>query len=53
MKSTVNPKLLSYEYKTSVNEEEKVEISFAGSDLLSVLGDETFIISSAKVSSIT
>ena len=51
MKSTVNPKLLSYEYKTSVNEEEKVEISFAGSDLLSVLGDETFIISSAKVSS--
>lgn len=53
MKSTVNPRLVSYEYKTSVNEEEQVEISFVGSDLMSVLGDETFIISSAKVSSIT
>ncbi|CCY90779.1 putative uncharacterized protein [Bacteroides sp. CAG:1076] len=53
MKSTVNPRLVSYEYKMAVNEDEQVEISFVGSDLKSVLGDETFVISSAKVSSIT
>lgn len=53
MKSTVNPKLVSYEYKTSVNEEENVVLSFVGSDLKTILGDETFVITSAKVSSVT
>lgn len=53
MKSTVNPKLASYEYKTSVNEEENVVLSFVGSDLKTILGDESFVITSAKVSSIT
>lgn len=53
MKSTVNPKLVSYEYKTSVNEEENVVLSFVGSDLKTILGDESFVITSAKVSSIT
>lgn len=53
MKSTVNPKLVSYEYKTSVNEEENVVLSFVGSDLKTILGDETFIITNAKVSSVT
>ena len=53
MKSTVNPKLVSYEYKTSVNDEENVVLSFAGSDLKTILGDETFVVTSAKISSIT
>lgn len=53
MKSTVNPKLVSYEYKTSVNEEENVVLSFAGSDLKTILGDETFVVTNAKISSIT
>lgn len=52
MKSTVNPKLVSYEYKTSVNEEENVVLSFAGSDLKTILGDETFVVTNAKISSI-
>lgn len=53
MKSTVNPKLVSYEYKTSVNEEENVVLSFVGSDLKTILGDETFVVTNAKISSIT
>lgn len=53
MKSTVNPKLVSYEYKISVNEEENVVLSFVGSNLKTLLGDETFVITSAKVSSVT
>lgn len=53
MKSTENPKLFSSEYKTSVNEEEKVVLSFVGSDMKTMLGDESFEVTNAKVSSIT
>lgn len=53
MKSTVNPKLVSCEYKTSVNEEENVVLSFVGSDLKTILGDESFEVTNAKVSSVT
>lgn len=53
MKSTVNPKLVSYEYKTSVNEAENVVLSFVGSDLKTILGDDSFEVTSAKVSSVT
>ncbi len=53
MKSTENPKLFSSEYKTSVNEEEKVVLLFVGSDLKTMLGDESFEVTNAKVSSIT
>lgn len=53
MKSTENPKLFSSEYKTSVNEEEKVVLSFVGSDLKAMLGDESFEVTNAKVSSVT
>lgn len=53
MKSTVNPKLVSYEYKTSVNEAENVVLSFVGSDLKTILGDDSFEVTNAKVSSVT
>lgn len=53
MKSTENPKLFSSEYKTSVNENENVVLSFVGSDLKTILGDENFEVTNAKVSSVT
>lgn len=53
MKSEENPKLFSSEYKTSVNENENVVLSFVGSDLKTILGDENFEVTNAKVSSIT
>lgn len=53
MKSTENPKLFSSEYKTLVNENENVVLSFVGSDLKTILGDENFEVTNAKVSSVT
>ena len=53
MKSTETPKLFSSEYKTSVNENENVVLSFVGSDLKTILGDENFEVTNAKVSSVT